>query len=198
MAKKAIIVSHDWGAFISWKFVLQYPEFVERFVSITITHPKIFEEELRLNPLQQKASQYINIFLKPNEGEALVTKFQQNVLLNGEELSYSKEMIEIFSETWKRVGFTSGLNYYRANFVGPIQIGTNAEYNFLDLKSLHVLVPTLVIYPKDDIYVKESGLDKLHYYIDNLTIRKVANATHWICREKTDQVISILEEFFRF
>jgi len=125
---------------------------------------------------------------------------QQGVLLNGEKFGYSKEMIKVFSETWKRIGFTGGLNYYRANFVGPpIHLGSKIESNFCaGLKSLNVLVPTLVIYPKKDKFLMESSLDKLHYYVDNLTIRKVENATHWVCHEKTNEVISILDEFFGF
>lgn len=41
-----ILVGHDWGGLIGWKFVAQYPQMVERYIAMNIPHPDRFSELL--------------------------------------------------------------------------------------------------------------------------------------------------------
>ena len=64
-AKKFVLVGHDWGGLVAWTFAAYYPELLEKLVIINTPHPAIFERELRENPAQQAASQYMLLFNTP-------------------------------------------------------------------------------------------------------------------------------------
>jgi pimeloyl-ACP methyl ester carboxylesterase len=62
---KLTVVCQDWGALVGWSFALRHPELIRRFVTVNITHPALFNRDLRENPKQQEASQYMLSFRTP-------------------------------------------------------------------------------------------------------------------------------------
>ena len=59
------LVAHDWGGAVAWVFAMMHPGMLERLVLINAPHPGVFARELRENPAQQKASQYMLLFRSP-------------------------------------------------------------------------------------------------------------------------------------
>jgi pimeloyl-ACP methyl ester carboxylesterase len=37
--KKVLLVGHDWGAAVCWKFSMRHPECVDRYVAVSVGHP---------------------------------------------------------------------------------------------------------------------------------------------------------------
>ena len=124
-AARCVLVGHDWGGVVAWATAMACPEIVERLVIINAPHPKIFERELRENPKQQEASQYMLVFRSP-QAEAMMSAnnfamMQETILGDGMRQGYISEADrKAYVEAWSQPGaLTGGLNYYRAAEVGP-------------------------------------------------------------------------------
>ena len=60
--EKCVLVGHDWGGVVAWAFAMRYPEYLTKLIIINAPHPAIFARELRENPAQQRASEYMLMF----------------------------------------------------------------------------------------------------------------------------------------
>ena len=94
-AARCVLVGHDWGGVVAWATAMACPEIVERLVIINAPHPKIFERELRKNPKQQEASQYMLVF-RSGQAEAMMSAnnfamMQKTILGEGMRQGYISE-----------------------------------------------------------------------------------------------------------
>jgi epoxide hydrolase 4 len=200
--KSCCLVGHDWGGAVAWATAIACPEVVGKLVIINAPHPGVFERELRENPAQQQASQYMLVFRSP-EAEAMLSAnnyalMQASILSEGLAQGYFTEVDrQAYLEAWSQPGaLASGLNYYRAARIGP-PVGASGEpahagWNF---PSLEVKPPTLVIWGEKDPYLLTGNLDGLDRYVPNLKIERIPDATHWVVHEKPALVNSLIRDF---
>jgi pimeloyl-ACP methyl ester carboxylesterase len=206
--KKFTLVSQDWGALVGWSFVLRHPEYVRRFVTINVTHPALFNRDLRENPAQQQASQYMLLFRSPQAEPFIMADdyaFGRQGVFGaarqlGAQLSAEDEAELIAA--WKQPGaITGGLNYYRAAKLGPPDgQGGEGGSNLVDgLKpqQLQVHLPVLFIHGEKDPYLLPSGQQGLEQYVHHLALRRIPDADHWVTLEKPALLTQYLREFMR-
>ena len=186
---KIFLAGHDWGGIVAWAFAEKYPELLQKLAILNAPHMKIFQQKLRTDKKQQKASFYIFEFLKP-DGEKFLFKDDYKWLKfavfegmkNKSNLTdFDKEQ---YLSAWTQPGaILGGVNYYRANI------------SFKDLTG-KITVPTLVIHGMKDIAVLSSVLDGLSNYIDDLKIIRAENSSHWVMHDQPELVVSSFKEFF--
>lgn len=197
------LVGHDWGGAVAWAFALSYPEQLDKLIIINMAHPATFGRELRQNPAQQQASQYILLFRNPQAEEVLsannYARFDERILQPGLRHGYfTEEDCQAYLEAWSQPGaLTGGLNYYRAARIGPSTGAADdtTGNDATDSASLVVQVPTLVIWGEQDQALLTGNLDGLEDVVSHLTLRRIPDATHWVVHEKPDLVHAYMRDF---
>lgn len=203
--KRFVLVGHDWGGAVAWAFALYYPGYLEKLIVINAPHPAVFERELRDNPAQRKASEYMSMLRSPEAEQVLSANryefLYQGVLSEGEKTGYfSEDDCKAYLEAWSQPGaLTGALNYYRAAHIGPAtDEGGASKGNFAgEVPGLTVEIPTLVIWGEKDPYLLSGNLDGLEQFVPDLTIKRIPDATHWVIHEKPALINDLVRAFLR-
>jgi pimeloyl-ACP methyl ester carboxylesterase len=202
--KSFILVAHDWGGGVAWFFANRYPDMVEKLVIINSPHAAVFARELLNNPAQQEASQYMLMFRTPEAEQILsennYTALFDALLTGGSRWKMSKDERKRYVEAWSQPGaLTGGLNYYR---VSPIYPPTSPDDENrlraivdLDREVFAITVPTLVIWGELDSALLAGNLKGLEDYIDDLTIERITDGSHWVVHEQPELVNSLIRKF---
>jgi len=204
--KKFILVAHDWGGAVAWSVAMRYPECLEKLVVINSPHPAVFARELLNNPAQRAASQYMLLFRSPEAERVLsgngYARLLDMVTQFGSQWQMTEEDRSKYIEAWSQPGaLTGGLNYYRAS---PLYPPTSPEdeqkiEGILSLphEMLAVKVPTLVIWGEKDRALLTGNLDGLDRYVEDLTVERLPDGTHWVSHEQPDRVNGIIRGFLK-
>lgn len=205
--QKMILVAHDWGGAAAWAFANTHPEMLEGLVIINSPHPAVFARELLDNADQQAASTYMRTFRDPGI-EALLSENEYALLVDavfkaGSQWEFTKEVRKKYLTAWGQPGaLTGGLNYYRASpLYPPDSVEEKARIKGIaDLprEVFAVNVPTLVIWGEADEALLPGLLDGLDRYVDDLTIERIPEGSHWVVHEQPAKVNRFIREFIKF
>ena len=216
--RKFVLVAHDWGANVSWNFAMFHPEMLEKLIIINGAHPFILEREMRDNPAQRYASNYVfldNGYLAPGEKplDEINTKekairrahsgFVDAAVRDGH---YTEEDRQRWIDAWSQPGSTTaGLNYYRANHRNPpfndlhpaaiVPRSWSAKELTEGAKSTIIKVPTLVIWGMKDNALLVGNLSGLDKWLPNLSVKLYPDADHWVMIEKYKEVAQDIRGF---
>ncbi len=198
----AIVVAHDWGGAAAWNLAAAHPEYIEKLVIINSPHPVAFARELRDNPAQQKASQYMLWLRKAGAAEKLAENDCARLVAmlaqsTTDATWLTPELLERYREAWTQPGaLDASLNFYRAS---PLHPATPEEPGAagLDLRpeDFTVRVPTLAIWGERDTALLPGLLDSLDALVPKLTVKRILDGSHWVIHERPEEVSRLIREF---
>ncbi len=192
---KFVLVAHDWGGAVAWGVAIAHPERLAQLVILNAPHPYLFWRELCHNPAQQKASEYMNFFRLAKAERVLSENGYARLL--GAFSDLDEDARKSLVEAWSQPGaLTGGLNYYRASPMHPPSADDPGAKK-LQLKPEDSIVkgPTLVVWGERDTALLPGCIDGLDEVVPDLKLVRVPEASHWIARERTSQVIGEIEAF---
>ena len=201
----AALVAHDWGGAVGWNLANQMPQLMKQLVIINSPHPGIFLRELKSSPAQQAASAYMNFLIRPDAEQLLVQDDHRRLwefLTAGNTghqapLWLTDDVKAQYREVWS-AGLRGGCNLYRVSPLRPARPEDPAAAAIeLPRDMLTISLPTLVIWAMDDIALPPALIEGLADYIDDLTLRTVADASHWIVHEQPQHVTELIASFLR-
>ena len=210
--KKFVLVGHDWGGAVAWAFAIAHPEYLEKLAIVNAPHPGIFGRLLASDAEQQTASQYMLMFRRPQAEQTLADSNYNtlvNIVLSSGLASgaFTEDDKAAYLKAWSQPGaLTGGLNYYRANRVGPPAPGRGTDPDpppapaasvAVNASALTVKVPTLVIWGEKDTALLTKNLDGLDQLVPQLTIKRIPDGSHWVIHEKPAEVNGYIRDFIR-
>lgn len=193
-----MLIAHDWGGAVAWGLAATQPQRLRRLMVLNSPHPATFLRELRDNPRQQAASAYMNFLCRVDAASLLAADDFQRLWPFftgvGDAAWLDDALRERYRTQWRH-GLEGGLNYYRASPLRPPAPGGRSLVGLeLPPQTLHVTVPTTVLWGEQDVALLPGLLDGLDAYVPDLTLRRVADASHWIVHEKPQLVVATIRE----
>ena len=197
------LVGHDWGGSVAYATAIAAPARISRLVVINGVHPGPFQRALIEDEAQRQASSYIPYLRDPRAEERLSANgFEKLIgMLSrfGPQPWLTPEKRAAYVEAWSAPGALTGmLNWYRASPLlvpAPGETVDPAKVLKLDPAQLRIRMPHLVIWGMDDRALPPSARATLADYCDDLTVREIAGADHWVVHQRTEEVIAHLRDF---
>ena len=199
------LVGHDWGAAVAYAVAMKRPDLIADLVIINGIHAAAFQHALLTDPVQVQSSQYFHKLRHPLAAQklsqddfALMFKF----FASFSDTSWmTEEERQGYIWAWGQPGAVDAmLNWYRAS---PIYVPKDGEdlsameNPFDDTEKFRVRPRHMLIWGMNDHALRPSSFARLHEFCDDLTVRKIADADHWVVSARPDQVINALAGFLR-
>ena len=215
---QAVIIGHDWGAFVGWACAQLRPDVFRAVVAMNPYFPRGPVAPLQALHDAGTATFYAQYFQTPGVAEA---EFERNVdrtmrtLLYGKGISLmmkpgqgflgesiipeqipswlTEEDVAYYVETYKRTGFRGGLNWYR-------NIDRNWELSAA-WEGMKVRQPALFIAGSEDAFIKGFGAQALRQLPNTVPglkgIRIIPDTGHHVQQERAAEVNAAVVEFLR-
>lgn len=195
------VAGHDWGAAVAYGLAMFQPQLVSRLIIINGVHPAPFQRELAAGGAQTSASQYILYLraegsedrLAANDFDGLLKLFSAKMDLGW----MTPQRRAFYKAEWSRPGRMRGMiNWYRASPLKVAKPGVPlTDVPALPRDRLQVRCPHLLIWGDDDTALLPACIEGLEDYAQELTVRHVAGADHWICHQKPDEVAGLIRSW---
>ncbi|KAL1916175.1 uncharacterized protein VTP21DRAFT_6179 [Calcarisporiella thermophila] len=212
---KVILLGHDWGGSVVWRFTQFYPERVIAVASFCTPYRPQSKEYV---PLEDIIQQYPNFdyqaYLITPEAEAEFTsnpdlffRFmlrppgtastsfynrEKKTILGDKPADIPKasilpqQVLDYYIDQYKKSGFRGGLNWYKLT-----------KINWEQCKDLDPVIShkALMVGAGKDVALPPRMLEGMQKFIPNVEIKVIEDSGHWILWEKPELVNAYLDEW---
>jgi len=202
--KPFTLVAHDWGASVAYAAAIARPERVARLVVVNGVHPIPFQKALIEDDAQRKASQYMRYFRDGDRADRELAADGFAKLLGmlerfGPQAWLTPEARAGYLDAWSQPGALSAmLNWYRASPMLVPAVGEAVAPETipkLDAEKLRVRMPHLIVWGMDDRALLPVARARIEALCEDVRVREIAGADHWVVHQKPEEVIRAIGEF---
>jgi pimeloyl-ACP methyl ester carboxylesterase len=193
---ETVLIAHDWGAVIAWYFAMRRIRPLDRLVIMNVPHPGPMAREIANNPVQRRRSWYALFFQIPvlpelvlgrRDAEAIARIFAEGTAREG---AVSSNDAEVFARNARQPGALKAMiDYYRALVRG----GGARRQTALGLEPIDV--PTLLVWGEQDVALTKATSWGTEQWVDDLTVRYLPHASHWVQQDDPALVNAMLSAF---
>ncbi|MBL6750437.1 MAG: alpha/beta fold hydrolase [Nevskia sp.] len=174
---KVRLVGHDWGAALGWQLCMAYPERVDRYVALSVGHPRAYAGA----PLRQKLmGSYILFFQLRGLAEFVIRCCRWRLFRAL--IRYDAECERWIADLSRPGRLTAALNWYRANLRMILPRNWPA-----------VEVPVLGVWSSRDIALCEAQMTASERYVDAAwSYARLDGVNHWLQLDAPERVNALL------
>ncbi len=189
--ERATLVGHDWGGVVAWTAAVLYPGRVKRLAVLDAPYPPVVLGSLLTHPEQLVKSSYMYFFQLPMLPEAALRRNNWQALANSmrstaPQGAFNEEDLARYREAWGKAGaMTAMLNWYRALFRRPYRLPSHPA----------LPMPVLILWGAEDFALGRELAERSRLVCPQADLVVFEGASHWIQREKADEVNRLLLEF---
>jgi epoxide hydrolase 4 len=187
---RAHVVAHDWGGVVAWHLAARRPDVVDRLIVLNAPHPDRMRETLREGNAQRRRSWYMFFFQLPFLPEHVLTR--KNAMARvfygtcADERAFPREEVEAYQRAISAPGAARGmLAYYRAAGRTLASRGPHEDRGELPV----IEAPTLLLWGMADRALGPELIERLEPRIAQLTVERIACASHWLPDERPELVL---------
>jgi pimeloyl-ACP methyl ester carboxylesterase len=186
--ERAIVVGHDWGGAVAWRFAELYPEMLDRLAILNVPHPRVMLSHI-WRPRQARKSWYIFFFQLGRLAERAAAKddfaaIRKMFAVDG----VAPDEIERYVEALRTPGaLRAGMSYYRA--VARRVLTGNAP------RPRRIDAPVLVIWGDRDRALGKEMAEPPPRLVPNARVVHIEHAPHWVQNAAPDEVNALLLDF---
>ncbi len=202
--EQAVIVGHDWGADLAWKFALLYPQRVKAVAGLSVPYvPRAPAPPTELMAEHIGEDFYIVWIQQPGVADAALIADVRRTLTTRETWNaawaqrsdrpptppwMSDADLQLYVDEFTRTGFTGGLNWYR-NIDRSWRLLERVEGRTIDQPALFITGsrdPVRAFMPDEAMAGSVTDLREVVI---------IEGAGHWVQQERPDEVNAALLDF---
>ena len=199
--RPVLLAGHDWGASVAYALAFRHPDRVAKLVIANGVHPMTFQRALLAGGAQTKASQYMHVLRDPASDERMVEDGHRRTFNMLEKFSaapwLTPERRAAYAKAWEGA-LPTMLNWYRATpLVIPRPDDEPKPFPFTEemLARYRVRMPHLLLWGMQDTALLPEAREGLEEFCDDLTLREIDGASHWLLHERPDEVAEAMRGF---
>lgn len=201
--RKFTLAGHDFGASIAYAAVFSFPQLIDKFIIANGAHPICLQEALLDNPLQAEASQYFHTVRAENAGEvSAANDFAlsfEGMRQHSIESWMTEEVKNRFRKAWGNAERLQAMfNWYKSSPIVVPYLGQplpEAPLYGATRENFRVSVPHLLIWGMNDTALLPDVKKSIHEFCDDLRVKEVPDADHWILHTHAEVVAKYMSEF---
>lgn len=197
------LAGHDWGSAVAYAMAFAKPDRVRRLIVANGVHPWCFQNAIVNDPGQRAASQYMNR-LRAADAAGLLSANDFEKLMNmmagfSATAWLDDDLRAAYKAQWREPGAVEAmLNWYRSSpIVVPALDAETVEAPLLAMPEeiLTVRMPHLILWGEADVALTPACLTDIERFVPDLSIKRIAGASHWILHEQPERVAAEIIAF---